>query len=372
MSNQDEPDWIKELKEKLPVDLVPFLDQRDGAVKFLRQLPIAFLPEDVCTPTKQQRTWELVGLYYLNQKRIYEALPIFSSLYDHMLTAQDKKQNYCHKGMPLVWIAECYSRLGFPAIAKRYLMLTLCEDAITGSGNVSPEQTGIYFRLVWGHGLPDEDLKTYSTQMFRIFKENEVDGRFPEWILQELGQDWMREFTSPAEAVIYASNTRYIKYLISKLDDKTGENLERLAEYILSCMPGCRTRRRGRSRSTDYDIVCSMEGLEVDFRSEFGRYFVCECKDWERAADFTTMAKFCRVLDSIKSRFGILFSKEGISGTRDTTNAAREQLKVFQDRGMVIVVVDKADLTNVAEGNNFINMLRMKYESVRLDLYKLK
>jgi hypothetical protein len=114
-----------------------------------------------------------------------------------------------------------------------------------------------------------------------------------------------------------------------------------------------------------------MEGLEVDFRSEFGRYFVCECKDWERAADFTTMAKFCRVLDSVKSRFGILFSKEGISGIKETTNAAREQLKVFQDRGMVIVVVDMDDLNKVANGNNFINMLRTKYESVRLDLYKL-
>jgi hypothetical protein len=371
MSNQDEPDWIKELKSKLPADLIPLLEQRDGSAKLLRQLPIAFPPEDICTPTDQQRAWELVGLFYLNQKRIYEALPIFSSLYDHMLSAQERKRMYCHKGMPLVWIAECYSRLGFPALTKRYLMLTLCEDAIRGDGEVSPEQTGIYFRLVWGHGLPDEDLKRYSKSMFQIYKQNEVDGRFPEWILQELDQDWMREFTSPSEAVVYASNTRYIKYLIPKLGDKTGENLERLAEYILSCMPGCKTRRRGKSRSTDYDIVCSMEGLEVDFRSEFGRYFVCECKDWERAADFTTMAKFCRVLDSMKSRFGILFSKKGISGIKKTTNAAREQLKVFQDRGMVIVVVDMDDLNKVANGNNFINMLRTKYESVRLDLYKL-
>ena len=130
MSNQDESDWIKELKGKLPADLVPLLEQRDGSAKLLRQLPIVFPSEDVCTPTDQQRAWELVGLFYLNQKRIYEALPIFSSLYDHMLSAQERKQRYCHKGMPLVWIAECYSRLGFPTLTKRYLMLTLCEDAI--------------------------------------------------------------------------------------------------------------------------------------------------------------------------------------------------------------------------------------------------
>jgi hypothetical protein len=56
-----------------------------------------------------------------------------------------------------------------------------------------------------------------------------------------------------------------------------------------------------------------MAGMDVDFRSELGRYFVCECKDWKGPADFASMAKFCRVLDSTKSRFGILFSKNGIS-----------------------------------------------------------
>jgi hypothetical protein len=111
-----------------------------------------------------------------------------------------------------------------------------------------------------------------------------------------------------------------------------------------------------------------MEGFEIDFRSEFGRYFVCECKDWSSAADFTVMAKFCRVLDSIKSRFGILFSKSGITGAGISEYAEREQLKVFQDRGMVIVVIDKDDLEKIAAGVNFIGMLREKYELVRLDL----
>ena len=120
--------------------------------------------------------------------------------------------------------------------------------------------------------------------------------------------------------------------------------------------------------STDYDIVCSMEGFDVDFRSELGRYFVCECKDWNKPADFTAMAKFCRVLDSVKSKFGIMFSREGISGAGHTRYAEREQLKVFQDRGMVIIVIDEEDLRKVAGGTNFAKILRKKYERVRLDL----
>ncbi len=111
-----------------------------------------------------------------------------------------------------------------------------------------------------------------------------------------------------------------------------------------------------------------MEGFEVDFRSELGRYFVCECKDWKEAADFTVMAKFCRVLDSTKSRFGVLFSKSGISGVGDSKFAEREQLKLFQDRGIVIVVLNLNDLEDVAKGANLIQMLRQRYEAVQLDL----
>ncbi len=57
-----------------------------------------------------------------------------------------------------------------------------------------------------------------------------------------------------------------------------------------------------------------------------------------------------------------------ISGEGKTEDAEREQIKVFQDRGIVILVVDMGNIKNVANGSNFINLLRTKYERVRLDL----
>lgn len=370
MDMAKEPEWITELKEKLPQSLVPFLERRDGAAVLAHELPKTFTPETIANTDVPRRAWELAGLYYFNQRRYHEAIPIFLSLYDHLLAAQEKIGSQVHKGMPLVWISDCYAAMGFPVLAKRYLMLTLCEDAIREAGNVSPETTGIYFRLVWGSGLPDSELKKYAAQIHKLSQDNPQESLFPEWILQELDQNWMTEFPSPQEGSVYSANRRYISFLIAKLGDKTGKNLERLADYLLSCMPGCRTTRRQRSGSTDYDLVCSIEGIEIDFRSELGRYFVCECKDWESPADFTAMAKFCRVLDSTKSRFGILFSRSGISGEGHTSYAEREQLKVFQDRGMVVVVIDQTDLEYVAQGGHFISLLRSKYERVRLDIVR--
>jgi hypothetical protein len=84
--------------------------------------------------------------------------------------------------------------------------------------------------------------------------------------------------------------------------------------------------------------------------------------------DVTAFTKFGSVLDSVKARFGVFFSKEGISGKGKNRDAEREQLKLFQRDGRAIVVVSLEDLERVAAGENFIAILRSKYEAVRLDL----
>ena len=227
-------------------------------------------------------------------------------------------------------------------------MLTLVEDAIEHNGSISPEITGTYFRLVWGGGLSDAELKRYAKDIYAYSQSHGKEACYPERVLQHLDQKWLTEIPSPNEVGVYVANATYIRHLMAGLGDGTGKKLEMLADYVLSCMPGCRTTRRHRSGSTDYDVVCSMEGMDVDFRSELGRYFVCECKDlMKNRVNMTMMAKFCRVLDSTKARFGIIFTTQGISGEGKTKDAEREQLKVFQDRGMVIVVVNRNDIEQI-------------------------
>lgn len=361
----DDP-LLDELR-KLDPSLVAHIERRDSAALLLEELPRRYNVDQVAKPGPEQRAWEVAGLLHFNTGRTHEALAIFWRLYQHMLGAQ-RSGNYVHKGPSLVWIGDCFARLGFPVHAKRYLMLTLCEDALREKGVVSPDNTGSYFRLVWGRGLSDAELRRYAARFYELSQELPREALFPEALLQRVDQGWVTEFPSANEASSYWINPSYVGYLLEQLGDETGETLELLAEYMMSCMPGCRTMRRKRSGSTDYDIVCSMEGFEVDFRSELGRYFVCECKDWDKPADFTVMAKFCRVLDSTKSRFGVLFSKSGLSGAGRSAFAEREQLKVFQDRGMVIVVVDMSDLERVKNGANFVQLIRGRYEAVRLDL----
>jgi hypothetical protein len=360
---------VRELHKTAPDDLYMRIAERDGAAKLAGELPKAIKPADVAQQyTGGQRTWELFGLFFLNSGRKYEASTLFSLLYDHLLHYQAAANARVHKGVALYWLGMCHAALGNTVTAKRYLMLTLCEDAIKDKGQIDLQDSGSYFTQVWHFGLPDAQLRRYVEELWKLHQDHALESRFPEWSLQQLDQEWITEVPSTNEAGLYKISCPYTKWLLDQTEDKQGENLEYLAQYLIGAMPGCRAVRRVRSEVSDYDVVGVFEGSFMDFRSELGRYFLVECKDWGSPADFTTVAKFCRVLDSAKCRFGILFSREGVSGQRVTRFAQREIVKVFQDRGIVIVVVTKGDLERVASGENFLTMLRSKYEKVRLDL----
>lgn len=369
MNKHQEPEWMHDLRKNAKPHWMELIENPGGAAILVNELPEELPPEQVAKlGTKERKVWESIGTFYRSQQRWYDAIAIYFSMYYHFLHYQKSSGLRVHKGMPLLWLADCYYFLGFASLSQRYLMLTLIEDAITMNGEIDPIKTGAYFRISWRHGLTDNEINQYSEEVYKTYNEYVSESLFPEWVLQELDQDWVSEIPSPNEASYYVSNKLFVKYLIEDLGEPTGKNLERVAEYLLTCMPGCKTARRKRSESTEYDVVCSLQGPNIDFRSELGRYFVVECKDWKSPVGFSDFAKFCRVLDSVKSKFGIIFSRKGITGEGGYSDAKREQQKVFQDRGMVIVVVNEYDLVYVSTGGNFIALLRNKYEKVRLDL----
>ena len=142
----------------------------------MKLLRTKYGPAEVAT--YNSRAWELSGVHLLNAGRVNEALTVLWGLYEKMLEAQ-KTLGRVHKGTPLVWISDCLYRLNFPVHAKRYLMLTLCEDAVRGEGSISAEKTGVYFRLV-GHGLPERELQSIRKGDFptrtRDARESPISG----------------------------------------------------------------------------------------------------------------------------------------------------------------------------------------------------
>jgi hypothetical protein len=365
MASTTPQDVLGFIKSQLPLQCSSLLDQRDGAFRVVKVLEDLIDPSE--TAEGQCAVWDSCARFYVVQGRFHEALLIYGAMYAKLMDMQRSQDERKHKGTPLVRISEIHGYLGHPLLAKRYVMLTICEDAIAMGGKIPIDNTGSYFRAVWWHGISDQEFHRYASEAWDASQRDSHAKRFPEWALQELDQKWMTEYPSSAEASLYVANPAYCGWLLSKLGAGDGKALERLAHYLLNCIPGFRARMRMRTPSTDYDVNCAIEGPTYDFRSELGRYFLCECKDWNRPADVTTVQKFAGVLRAAKCRFGIIFSKKGMSGQGNVRFAERELLKIKQD-GVLILTITEADLEEVARGANFFSMLRDLYEREHLDL----
>ena len=363
MALQSPQDVLGHLKSGLPPQWSGLLDQRDGAFRVVKVLRESIDP----TETTEGQLWDDCARFYTVQGRFHEALVIYHAMYSKLVDMQESLGERKHKGTPLVRISEIHALMEHPLLAKRYIMLTICEDAIQTAGIIPIDNTGSYFRAVWQHGITDEGFHRYASDAWNACQKDSEVKRFPEWALQELDQQWMTEYPSTTEASLYVANSAYCSWLLSKLGDGDGKALERLAHYLLNCVPGFRAKKRVRTPSTDYDVYCAIEGPTHDFRSDLGRYFICECKDWTSPADVTAILKFASVLRAAKCQFGVIFSRHGISGPGNLENAKRERLKL-NEAGIIILIITEADLKEVARGANFFSMLREQYERVHLDL----
>jgi hypothetical protein len=368
--------YLDGLKDKLPsrtIPLVKDINESDSASKIVKELCLSFSEEDYLNGSAQ-RIWEDIGTYYRIANRFNEALNIYLTEYEKIIEVQLSTNQRIHKGSPLCWISDIFLNLGFFVLAKRYIMLTLCEDVISGEGEIIPNNTGVYWRLCWFYGFSDSNIKKNINEIWKNIENKPAYYIFPEWALQNLeDSSWQFEYPNPVESNKYYVNHKYIERLIEdSTEDKTGKTFECLIEYLMSSIPGIRTKRRLITPSTDYDVMCVLEGEFSDFRTEISKYFICEAKNWDKPSDFSTLIKLVGVSEDIASNFGILFSKEGISGKDKNIDGQREILKTFHGKKIIIVVLDSNDIASCISGESLISIIRNNYEKVRLDISSSK
>lgn len=315
------------------------------------------------------RLWQSCAVKLIRASHFHDATDLLQVLYHGaMVTQGSQRPSSSVKGTALVWLAEAHLHLGHRALAQRYAVLTLCEDAIGAKGEWARLiGWGGYWRARLQFGVTDHEAQSLVNEFWQAFQVDPTMGRFPEWVLQQVDERWRTELPATSESGRYQINRHYARELLNRLGSDKGTAFELLAQYLFSSIPGWRTRRRVRTPSTDYDVMCTLEGVPVDFRGDLGRFVVCECKDWSSPINFGAVAKFARVLQSAKCRCGILLSRNGVTGRGHTGDAARELIKVYQDTGIAILVLDLDDLNLVVDGANLIQVLRDKYEQVRLD-----
>jgi hypothetical protein len=164
----------------------------------------------------ERRFWVELGIRYRKRKRVHEALQVFHALYQRLLEHQIEvgPARHVNKGDSLYHIGVSHSALGRPVIARRYMMLALCEDAVDDQGKVEPYTVATYGWLVGRLGFSRPEYDRYVSEAWRLWKELGADALFPELILQELGQQWMTEHPAAREVGVYAINRRCVEHLL--------------------------------------------------------------------------------------------------------------------------------------------------------------
>jgi hypothetical protein len=180
--------------------------------------------------------------------------------------------------------------------------------------------------------------------------------------------------SAPTEERISAPEKSDLRRLYEALDasgtpSEKGTALEQLAKALLNRVRGLTVvEHKLRTASSEIDLVVevSQSDLSSIFR-EFGRYALVECRNWRDPVRAKDIRDFVGKLTKTKTRLGILFARNGITGLSDSSDALREIQAAYDARGLHILVVTDEDLRAHLDGAEFVTMLDQKLFSLRFD-----
>jgi hypothetical protein len=353
----------------LPNELRELLNRHEAATLCSGWLKKAH-PEPSLTNTTGDAVfqWDMVGMSFAAQGRIFEAISIHRELY-HLMCAAQEGHGWIHKGHPLVRLRDWHRQLGHPWHEEKYLLLTLVEDSIRDQGKIEVEHGGIYHRFRWEDGRPDSEFRKLSEACWKEYCDSADLREFPEEIVGRLGPNILKSAAAPSEVDLYEINTIYASKLLGRAAKEDWKALERLAAYQLMCIPGFEVEKQKRSDASVFDVFIRIRGNYVDFRRELGAYILGECKNWkDDPVGPGEIAYLAQNLTFHECTTGILFSRSGISGTNENKYAALTVLRAYHHTGRIILVLDQVDFERASHGEPLQEMLRKKYEQVRFDL----
>ena len=202
--------------------------------------------------------------------------------------------------------------------SARQTFISCSPSAKTSSTTKTPSSSSIGEHStadMWRHGMPETLFQSLAQQAKRRPTLQAPPQRYSRKNSSKtLNENWLTE--TPDRPRSGERNGPYIssyaQNLLERTGEKSGHALETPRPLLTHLHARCpHTHRRLIFGTSEYDITSvPSTGTEQDFRSELGRYFICECKDWSKGQPtLGALAKFAMLLKGTNARLGILFSK---------------------------------------------------------------
>jgi hypothetical protein len=155
----------------------------------------------------------------------------------------------------------------------------------------------------------------------------------------------------------------------AKTNDEKKKSLEELAKHLLEGIPFIKCKYQNlRTRSSEIDIIAEYRGAtNLTLFDDFGRYILVECKNWKASVGAAQVRDFIVKIQKTRTRLGIIFAKNGISGEKDGADAVREIHAVYDSQGIFVIVISEEDLKEIESGVSFYDILDRKIDNLRFD-----
>jgi hypothetical protein len=151
-------------------------------------------------------------------------------------------------------------------------------------------------------------------------------------------------------------------------NDEKKKSLEVLASKTFEVHEFLRCKYRNlRTRSSELDIVCEVVGPTTGFLIEYGRYFFVECKNWSAPAGAKEIRDFLGKLRKSRVRLGVYFSRNGITGEQQGTDALREIHSAYDQDGVCVVVISGQELSRLNNLADVLPLIDQKLDALRFD-----
>jgi len=156
-----------------------------------------------------------------------------------------------------------------------------------------------------------------------------------------------------------------------------GRSLEDISRFLLAHPTDTfDTLRNIRTSTNEIDILVKkcLSYTFVDQDNFLGSYFICECKNYSKKIGVTHIGKLFSVMEIAGTKFAILFSYHGLTGSFSSWNNSHGLIKKLNlmtrklpTNEIIIVNVNISDFQRIARDRlSFWNILHSKIIELRL------
>ena len=299
-------------------------------------------------------------------------------LWNKFSKCQLKENERVYKAGIAYWLSESYRKRGDVGASIRWALLCHADDML----RTIPHKGSGSHRLLNTLGMTRDAYDAINKIAEANFQNGNWSHRshFPEDILVEFTlqcPQYAYWITQPTSVVEFPVSRAYFKALrhdlkaAGELEDsqQIGKAFEDLATYLTLLIPSWLPQKNVSpdEKPYEHDIVISnmmsSDNLEVDV---YGRAFLAECKYLNHAVSANEVGYFLHRMHLTHTKFGIIFTKDGISGEDQDRYAQNQISRAYQQDKRICIVFDETDLNKLETGNvSFRAMLLKKVNDLR-------